>query len=178
MLDGAQRKKAVVKGSPGEQAKSVTFRKDPAAMPGILYADLSADQKKLVETVMRDVLSPYRKEDADEVMEIVKKNGGMEKIHLPSTRTRTWATRSSGTSGVWKAPASSGTTACCRTCIRSSTSPASWRNPSQPTRAVCTRCRRLAVFFRRPEGAKGNHSACHLDFAFSLSHLTNLHSSR
>ena len=82
MLDGDQRKKAVVKGSPGEQAGSVKFRKDPAAMPGILYADLSADQKKLVEKVMRDVLSPYRKEDADEVMEIVKKNGGMEKIHL------------------------------------------------------------------------------------------------
>ena len=31
---------------------------------------------------MRDVLSPYRKEDADEVMQIIKTNGGMEKIHL------------------------------------------------------------------------------------------------
>jgi len=82
MLDGAQRKKAVVTGSPGEQAGSVKFRQDGESRPGILYADLSADQKKLVETVMRDVLSPYRKEDADEVMEIIKKNGGMEKIHL------------------------------------------------------------------------------------------------
>lgn len=32
--------------------------------------------------VMRDVLSPYRKEDVDEVMEIIKTNGGMERIHL------------------------------------------------------------------------------------------------
>ena len=31
---------------------------------------------------MRDVLSPYRKEDVEEVMAIVKTNGGMEKIHL------------------------------------------------------------------------------------------------
>lgn len=31
---------------------------------------------------MRDVLSPYRKEDVDEVMDIIKTNGGMEKIHL------------------------------------------------------------------------------------------------
>ena len=31
---------------------------------------------------MRTVLSPYRKQDADEVMEIIKTNGGLEKIHL------------------------------------------------------------------------------------------------
>ena len=40
------------------------------------------DQRALVEKVMRDVLSPYRKEDADEVMQILKSNGGLEKIHL------------------------------------------------------------------------------------------------
>ena len=32
--------------------------------------------------VMRDLLAPYRKEDGDEVMEIIKANGGMEKISL------------------------------------------------------------------------------------------------
>ena len=31
---------------------------------------------------MRTVLSPYRKQDADEVMEIIKTNGGLDKIHL------------------------------------------------------------------------------------------------
>jgi len=31
---------------------------------------------------MRDILSPYRKEDADEVMDIVKANGGLEQMHL------------------------------------------------------------------------------------------------
>ena len=31
---------------------------------------------------MRDILSPYRKEDVDEVMDIVKANGGMEEMHL------------------------------------------------------------------------------------------------
>lgn len=82
MLSGEQQKKAIVTGSPGEHANSIKFRKDGEAKPGISIMDLSADQKKLVETVMRDVLSPYRKEDADEVMEIVKKNGGMDKIHL------------------------------------------------------------------------------------------------
>jgi hypothetical protein len=31
---------------------------------------------------MREILSPYRKEDVDEVMAIIKESGGMEKIHL------------------------------------------------------------------------------------------------
>jgi len=39
-------------------------------------------QKELVEKVMRDLLSPYRKDDADEVMEVLKETGGLEKIHL------------------------------------------------------------------------------------------------
>jgi hypothetical protein len=88
MLNEEQRKKAVVTGSPGEQAPSVRFRKQGETHPGISINDLTADQKKLVETVMRDVLSPYRKEDGDEVMEIIKANGGMEKIHLAFYKDR------------------------------------------------------------------------------------------
>jgi hypothetical protein len=80
-LDAKQRDKATVTGTPGEQAPSVRFRK-PADQPGILSEDLTKDQRALIEKVMRDLLNPYRKEDADEVMEIVKKNGGLEKIHL------------------------------------------------------------------------------------------------
>jgi hypothetical protein len=81
-LDEGQRKKAIVPGSPGEQIGSLKFKKPPEKNPGLAYAELSGDQQRLVERVMRDILSPYRKEDADEVMEIVKANGGMEKIHL------------------------------------------------------------------------------------------------
>ena len=43
---------------------------------------LSKDQQKLVQKVMRDALGMFRKEDGDEVMQIIKTNGGMEKIHL------------------------------------------------------------------------------------------------
>lgn len=81
-LSGEQRKKAVVTGTPGEGEPSIRFKKKIEEQPGILYKDLTADQKQLIEKVMRDVLSPYRKEDVEEVMEIVKANGGMEKIHL------------------------------------------------------------------------------------------------
>lgn len=81
-LSEKQRTQAVVTGSPGEHEASVKFRKPGEAFPGIHISDLSADQRKLVESVMRDILSPYRKEDADEVMEILKTNGGLDKINL------------------------------------------------------------------------------------------------
>ena len=50
-------------------------------------ADLSKDQLALVEKVMRDVLSPYRKQDVDEVMQIVKANGGLTQMHLAFYQT-------------------------------------------------------------------------------------------
>ena len=37
---------------------------------------------------MRELMSPYRKEDGDEVMEIVKSNGGMERINLAFYRDK------------------------------------------------------------------------------------------
>ncbi|MBX9583991.1 MAG: DUF3500 domain-containing protein [Gemmataceae bacterium] len=81
-LDAKQRKAAVLTGSPGEQAASVQFRKPSEATPGLPIGDMTADQKELVEKVMRDLVSPYRKEDGDEVMEVIKANGGMGKISL------------------------------------------------------------------------------------------------
>lgn len=81
-LEEKQRKKAIVtKGSPGEQARSVRFRPEDEH-PGIGIDQLSSDQKALIESVMRTILSPYRKEDAEEVMTIIKKNGGLDKINL------------------------------------------------------------------------------------------------
>ena len=53
-----------------------------AKLPGIGIADMTKDQKELIEKVMKELVSPYRKEDGDEVMEIIKANGGMEKISL------------------------------------------------------------------------------------------------
>jgi hypothetical protein len=81
-LEGKQRKAAVVKGTPGEQAPSVQFRKTGEPHPGLAVREMSKDQHELVERVMRAVLSPYRKEDADEVMDIVQANGGMNAIHF------------------------------------------------------------------------------------------------
>jgi len=82
-LNGAQRDKAVVKrGNPGEGPKSITFKARAEDRPGIRTQDLTKDQRKLMQQVMRDVLSPYRKEDVDNVMAIVAKNGGRDKIQM------------------------------------------------------------------------------------------------
>lgn len=81
-LDAKQRKLGLTKGSPGEQAQSIKFRANTASIPGIGVDQLSSDQKELMQAVMQSVLSPYRQEDADEVMEIIKHNGGMDKLRL------------------------------------------------------------------------------------------------
>lgn len=82
-LDEKQRKAATVRNStPGEQANSVKFRPKGEEHPGVAYAELSSDQQQLVQQVMRDILMPYRKEDADEVMSLVKSNGGIDQMHL------------------------------------------------------------------------------------------------
>ncbi|MCI0378331.1 MAG: DUF3500 domain-containing protein, partial [Gemmataceae bacterium] len=81
-LTEAQRRTAVLTGSPGENEGSVQFRAPGQPHPGIPGSELTMDQRRLVQSVMRDILSPYRREDADEVMRIVQFNGGMERIHL------------------------------------------------------------------------------------------------
>lgn len=84
-LNEQQRRRAVLTGSPGEHAPSVQFRN---THPGIPASELTPDQRRLVEQVMRAILQPYRREDADEVMQIIRRNGGLERIHLAFYRDR------------------------------------------------------------------------------------------
>lgn len=79
-LSGDQQQRAVLGGSPGELLPSVRFRDQ--GYPGLPVSEMTADQRALVQTVMRDVLSPFRREDADEVMDLIRRNGGMERIHI------------------------------------------------------------------------------------------------
>jgi len=79
-LDAKQREAATVKkGNPGEGANSIKL---PGKPQGISNKDLTADQKELMGLVMRSLLSPYRKEDADEAMDVIKQTGGMEKLQF------------------------------------------------------------------------------------------------
>ncbi|HEY3788520.1 MAG TPA: DUF3500 domain-containing protein [Urbifossiella sp.] len=81
-LNADQKKTAVKPGKWADGVQTVKLPAKDAKGPGIGINDLTKDQKKLVETVMAKLVSPYRKEDGDEVMEIIKANGGMEKISI------------------------------------------------------------------------------------------------
>lgn len=81
-LNDAQKKAAVMDGKWRDEHGSMKTPGKGAKVPGLAFAEMSKDQKGLIEGVMRELLSPYRKEDGDEVMEIIKANGGMEKISL------------------------------------------------------------------------------------------------
>jgi hypothetical protein len=76
-LSDAQRRRATMATSSGNQNQPRR-----ANFPGIPATELTADQRRLVETVMRELLTPYRREDVDEVMDIVRRNGGLDRLHF------------------------------------------------------------------------------------------------
>ena len=81
-LNKEQREQAVALEDPAEGLPSVKFRCTCDSTPGIPFPNLSKESKGLVEKVLRDLLSPYRKNDADEALDVVKKTGGLEAMHL------------------------------------------------------------------------------------------------
>lgn len=81
-LEAAHGKVAVLPGKWEDGVASVKLPKKGATVPGLAFADMTKDQKELTEKVMKELVAPYRKEDGDEVMEIIKANGGMEKLAM------------------------------------------------------------------------------------------------
>lgn len=79
-LDGAQRKQALVPEAPKESA--VPIQGEGAKFPGISVGELSRDQKKLVRSVIKVILAPYRKEDINEALAVIKAGGGVKKLHM------------------------------------------------------------------------------------------------
>jgi hypothetical protein len=79
-LDEGQAKKALLPNAPSESA--VTIQGESGQFPGISVGDLKGDQQELVEKTLKVLLAPYRAEDADEVMEMLKADGGVKKLHM------------------------------------------------------------------------------------------------
>lgn len=79
-LDSDQAKKALINtNAPRETAVQIQGPK--GRFPGIAVADLKADQQEVVKATLRHLLAPFREEDRDEVMDIVKSDG-LEKLHM------------------------------------------------------------------------------------------------
>jgi hypothetical protein len=81
-LDKNQRIDAVTYMNPGEGMDSLKFRCTCDSQPGIAYDQLGKEVQGLLEKLLRDVLSPFRKEDADEVRQVIQATGGMNELHL------------------------------------------------------------------------------------------------
>ncbi|HEX5106359.1 MAG TPA: DUF3500 domain-containing protein [Pirellulaceae bacterium] len=79
-LDAKQRKQALVAQAPAESA--VDLQGESGKFPGIAVSELSSDQKELVEKTLKVLLAPYRQEDVDEVMEVLKAGGGVDQLHM------------------------------------------------------------------------------------------------
>jgi len=75
-----QAAKALLANAPKETA--VEVQGDSGTFAGIKVADLTADQRTEVEKTLGILLAPYRKEDVEEVMQILKESGGVEHLHM------------------------------------------------------------------------------------------------
>jgi len=81
MLDGKQQKAALVTGKrPREDA--VAFQGASGKFPGVPVTELSRDQKAELQKVLLALVEPYRKEDQEEALECLRKQGGLDKCSL------------------------------------------------------------------------------------------------
>lgn len=79
-LDADQAKRALLDRAPAEN--QVQLQGAGGSFPGIGVKDLSSDQKNLVESVIKTLLAPYRSEDVEEAMAILKQAGGLDSLHM------------------------------------------------------------------------------------------------
>jgi hypothetical protein len=75
MLDGKQRKAALIERLPREQ--DVSFR-GKSVLPGIPVTELAGDQKEQLQKVLQKLIEPYRQSDRDEVIQCLKTQGGLD----------------------------------------------------------------------------------------------------
>lgn len=93
MLDGKQRKVALLPKTPREQ--NVGFR-GGKEIPGLRVSELSTDQKEHMQLVLKKLIEPYRKNDQDEVIRCLGAQGGLDACHLAF-----YEDADLGNDGVW-----------------------------------------------------------------------------
>ena len=81
-LDGKQRELALLPESPEDDSFTVFFEGVDVPLPGIPGHELSGDQKEHLEGALKGLLGMFRQSDVDEVMECLRKNGGIDSLHM------------------------------------------------------------------------------------------------
>lgn len=95
-LSGKQQKTALL-GEPRPERASETVKLSGKSkeLPGLPFAELTADQKELARKVMSDLLAPFREVDRMESMKLVEANG-FENLHISYYKNM-----DIGNDGVW-----------------------------------------------------------------------------
>lgn len=82
MLDGKQREKALRdRGREEEGNDTVKLTGKTDGLEGLRTADMTKDQQAGVRAVLRDLLAPFRKEDAEEAMKLIDASG-FDNLHM------------------------------------------------------------------------------------------------
>ncbi len=80
MLDGKQRAGALVERLPREE--DVAFHGRGGKFPGLPLAEMSSDQRALVQEVLQKLIEPYRQSDRDKAVACLKAQGGLDECAL------------------------------------------------------------------------------------------------
>jgi len=80
MLDAKQQEKALLEKLPVESA--VEFQGAMGKFPGIPVHEFADEQKNELQKVLMALVEPYRKEDQEEALECLQKQGGLDKCSL------------------------------------------------------------------------------------------------
>jgi hypothetical protein len=80
LLDPKQQAQALIEKRPKEDA--VKFQGEKGAFPGIPVKELADEQKKALQKVLASLIDPFRKDDRDEAMACLKKQGGLDHLSL------------------------------------------------------------------------------------------------
>ena len=94
MLDDGQRQKALLSNSPPEA--KVQFQGPSGKFPGLAVSEMSGDQKKQLQKVLAMLVEPFRKEDKEEALDCLQKQGGLDKCSLSF-----YSDQDIGKDGVW-----------------------------------------------------------------------------
>ncbi|MFN9537737.1 MAG: DUF3500 domain-containing protein [Planctomycetota bacterium] len=80
-LDGRQRKLALLDHSRGESGSETVKLAGRDQLRGLPFSELSADQKRLAQGVLNDLLAPFREADRRESLALIDKQG-WEQLHI------------------------------------------------------------------------------------------------
>ena len=93
-LDGKQRQLALLT-EPRQEQQTRTVRLDDE-LAGLPVSEMSRDQVELVEQVLADLLLPFRRQDAEEAMGYIKKEGKLDGLTLSFYKSGDL-----GNDGIW-----------------------------------------------------------------------------